>query len=305
MKLLVTGGSGLVGSHFVKYYSGKSHCNLILSPNENQLDITSKQSVTSYIKNHEINAVIHFAAFTDVNQSEKQRNDRTGSCWKINVDGTNNLLEVILAKNKIGKRDIHFIYISTDGVFSGSKDNPGPYAEDKSTENNQNFLSWYGWTKKEAEELVKNNLKDFTIVRISNPVRAVYTGKLDYVRKILYLFDSGKLHPMFTDQYLTLTNIDEITKTLTLVIERNLFGIFHVSSPNIFTPYKLATLLIEKARQKKNVVKQTSIENFLSRNPSRYPQYGGLKVEQTEKKLNLRFLRWEEVIKNLTKQLSV
>jgi len=88
-------------------------------------------------------------------------------------------------------------------------------------------------------------------------------------------------------------------------LEKQLSGIYHISSNNIFTPFKLANYLIEKARGKKDKVQPISIENFLKENPSRYPHYGGLKVQKTQQILNLKFRNWEEVIDILAKQLSV
>ncbi|MBI2334533.1 sugar nucleotide-binding protein [Candidatus Daviesbacteria bacterium] len=201
MKILVTGGNGLVGSHFVGNYSD------VLSPTVNELDITDKSSLDHFFSEHQPEVIIHFAAFTDVTTAEDQRNNRNAPCWIVNVEGTANLIRTI-------NYQPYFIYISTDVVFSGKKENPGPYSEDDSSEENLNSLSWYGWTKKEAEKLVMNNLKNAAILRISNPSRAEYASKLDYIHKILKLYDTGKLYPMFNDQYLTLTYINEVTETL-------------------------------------------------------------------------------------------
>lgn len=300
MKILITGGNGLVGSHFIESYSLDSKSDFtILSPDKNELDITDQKSVENFLKLQKVDAVIHFAAFTDVSKAEEQRNNQKELCWIVNVEGTTNLVKAALSSS------IYFIHISTDSVFSGSKDNPGPYAEDDPTEENPNLLSWYGWTKREAEKLVSNSSKDAAILRIANPARAKYLPKLDYVRKILTLYDIGKIYPMFDDQYLTLTYINEVTEALKVLLGKRLSGIFHVSSSNVFTPYKLANLLIEKTRGKKGFIKPVSIESFLKDNPSRYPQYGGLKVEKTQIALNLQFRNWEEVIEILSKQLSV
>lgn len=296
MKVLVTGSSGLVGSHFVENYNGVFK---ILSPKREELDITNQKSVENFFKLHKPHAVIHFAAFTDVSKAEQQRNNKKASCWIINVEGTSNLFR-IASRNKI-----YFVHISTDVVFSGRKDNPGPYPEDFPTEEDPNLLSWYGWTKRKAEQIIKNRLENSAILRIANPVRARYNNKLDYVRKILKQFDENKLYPMFDDQYLTLTYIDEITKALTVLLEKRLSGIYHVSSVDLFTPYQLASFLIAKARGKRGVVKSISIEKFLKAKPSRYPQYGGLKVENTQKQLNLKLNRWKETITSIVKQLSV
>lgn len=299
MKILVTGGNGLVGSHFIENYSlGLSKDLTLLCPTKEELDITNKESVGNFFKLQNPDVIIHFAAFTDVSKSEEQRNNKNAPCWIVNVGGTANLI-------KSCKDQVYFIYISTDVVFSGQKDNPGPYAEDYPTEVDPNLLSWYGWTKREAEQVIKNNLKNAAILRIANPVRAKYQDKLDYVRKILKQFDTGKLHHMFDDQYLTLTYINEVTEALKVLLERRLTGIFHVSSTNVFTPYQLASLLIEKTRGKKGFVKSTSIESFLKDNPARYPQYGGLEVEKSQALLNLKFMNWEEIIDTLAKQFSI
>lgn len=298
MKILVTGGNGLVGSHFVENYLPDSqHNNIILSPDKNDLDITDQKSVENFLKFNKPDAIIHFAAFTDVPAAENQRGNKNGPCWIVNVRGTANLIKAI-------NYQTFFVYISTDVVFPGSKDNPGPYEEDYPPENNEKLLSWYGWTKREAEILVSKNLKNWAILRISNPSRAKYNRKLDYVRKILALYDTGKLYPMFDDQYLTLTYIDEVTESLRILLQKRLSGFFHVSSNNIFSPFKLANLLIEKTRNVKGAVKPISIESFLKNNPARYPKYGGLRVEKTQKKLNLKFMSWEEIIESLAKQLS-
>lgn len=299
MKILVIGGNGLVGSHFVENYSQElKDDTTILSPTREEMDITNQESLENFFKLYKPDAIVHLAAFTNVPKAEEERNNKKAPCWIVNVEGTANLI-------RAASYQPYFIYISTDVVFSGSKDNPGPYEEDCPTEENPKLLSWYGWTKREAEKIVINNLGNGAVLRIANPVRVKYDGKLDYVRKILNLYDMGKIYPMFNNQYLTLTYINEITQCLELLLAKKLPGIYHVSSTNIFTPFKLANLLIEKARGKRGVVKQTSIEGFLKNNLSRYPQYGGLKVEKTQKILKLRLNKWEETIEILAKQLSI
>ncbi len=296
MKILVTGSNGLVGSHFTQNYHPDSESTL-LTPSMDELDITNQKLVEDFLNLNNIEVVIHFAAFTDVTAAEQQRNNKSAPCWMVNVEGTTNLIRFL-------NPETFFVTISTDVVFSGSKKNPGPYSENETPEENPDLLSWYGWTKREAERRILNNIKNFAILRISNPVRSNYESKSDYVRKILNLYDNGKLYPMFNDQYLTLTYINEVTTTLNILLQKRLTGIFHTSSSNLYTPFKLANFLIEKTRGKKNVVKPISINSFLKDNPSRYPQFGGLKVEQTEKKLGIKFRSWEEIIEDLAKQLS-
>ncbi|MEK7127512.1 MAG: sugar nucleotide-binding protein [Patescibacteria group bacterium] len=275
MKILVTGASGLVGSRFVELSKFKES---LICPRKEELDITNPNLVLP-----SADVVINFAAYTNVGEGENQRNDKNGLCWKINVDGVSNLLQA--------SKDAFFIQISTDMVFSGEA---GPYSEDNLPETDPNKVTWYGFTKGEGER----SCKDHTILRLIYPVRAKFDKKLDYLRKPLSLFDQGKLYPMFTDQQVSFTFIDEICLALDKIIEKRTEGIFHASSSDLTTPFELGNYLLEKTRGVKNAVK----EGFLPLNSIRYPKLGGLKVEKTEKELGIKFSSWREIIDKLVEQ---
>lgn len=279
MKILVTGASGLVGSRFVELHKNKDE---LLLPDHKELDIIQKN-----LNLQNADVVINFAAYTNVGEGENQRNDKTGDCWKINVEGVKNLLGNITPNT-------FFIQISTDMVFSGSS---GPYSENDLPETDSNKLTWYGFCKAEAERLAK----DHTILRLIYPVRAKFDKKLDYLRKPLSLYDQGKLYPMFTDQQVSFAFIDEVCLTLEKIIEKRLKGIFHAGSSDTTNPFELYSYLLEKARGVKNVVKPAKLSDFLKTvsNPVRYSILGGLKVEKTEEKLGIKFSSWREIIDRL------
>ncbi len=292
-KIYVTGSSGLVGSRFVELYSKKYD---LLTPDYPGVDITQKGSVGKLIKEEKPDVMIHLAAYTDVGEGENQRDNKDGDCWKINVLGTENLV-LSIDPNKT-----QFIHISTQMVFSGSANDPGPYAENHLPESDSSRLTWYGYTKAEAEKVVRKYLGDkAAIVRIISPVRAKYDLKLDFLRKSLSLFDEGKLYPLFDDQQISIAFIDEIALALDRIVEENFKGTFHVSSKDTTTPYELVSYLIKKARGKVGVVKPASLKDFLKTadSPVRYPMYGGLKVEETEKALGVKFSPWRKVVDRL------
>jgi hypothetical protein len=56
----------------------------------------------------------------------------------------------------------------------------------------------------------------FSILRIIYPVRTKFEIKLDFLRKPLALFDEGKLYPLFADQKISVSFIDEIVEILEL-----------------------------------------------------------------------------------------
>src|SRR3989338_7139450 len=142
-KILVTGAGGLVGSRFCELSKYKDN---LVCPTKEELDITDKKSVERY---KDFDLVINFAAYTNVSEGEKQRGDKTGLCWKVNVEGVRNLLSITQ----------NLIQISTDLVFAGVS---GPYKESELAETDSDKVTWYGFTKAEAERLVREK---GTIVR--------------------------------------------------------------------------------------------------------------------------------------------
>ena len=283
MKILITGASGLVGSRFVELHPRLSELSV---PSQEELDITSLESVKSYFRKYPCDAVVNFAAYTNVGEAEKQRGDKNGDCWKLNVEGVRNLMSVM-------KPDQFFVQISTDMVFPGSAQRPGPYSESDLAETDSSKVVWYGFTKGEAERIVGNR---GTIVRLIYPVRAKFTDKLDYLRKPLDLFNQGKLYPLFTDQQISLTFIDETCQALQKIIDQNLSGVFHMSCPDTATPYEIITYLLQKLGKDISSVQKSSVD------PKRYPKFGGLKVEETEKRLGIKFSTWKEIVNKLVEQ---
>jgi len=300
-KVYVTGSAGLVGSRFVELFSSGYD---LLTPEIGELNILDYKSLDDFFKRSKFSAVVNFAAFTDVSAAENERDNKEGNCFKVNVLGVENLA-------KLCKKHRRFlIHISTDMVFPGSKDYPGPYSEDSVSELDSKRLTWYGFTKAEAERVIESILgKDAAILRIIYPVRAKFEGKLDYLRKPLKLFDEGKLYPMFDDQQVSIAFIDEVSEAINIILKKGARGVFHASSCDSSTPYDLVSYLLEKARGVKGVVIPSSIHEFIKKqkeanldNPFievRYPIYGGLKVEKTESELGIKFSSWREIIDKL------
>jgi dTDP-4-dehydrorhamnose reductase len=288
-KVLVTGASGLVGSRFIELFKNKYD---FVTPEYPQFDLTDRENVFSTVNDVNPNVVVNFAAYTNVSEAENQRGDENLACYKINVEGIRNLVSTVSSTT-------HFIQISTDMIFPGSESDPGPYDENHPTNFNENELTWYGYTKNLAEKRVS------TILRLIYPVNPKYDLKLDYLKKPLSLFDQGKLYPMFTDQQVSIVLVDKVAEALDKIIEGNKKGVFHASSNDTSTPFDLISYLLEKARGVKNIVKQASLSEFIKTvdNSVRYPRFGGLKVEKTEKELGIKFGSWHEMIDEFVSQL--
>lgn len=293
--ILITGASGFIGSNFLSFAAKLKGKNLkkmnvrIIAPSHKQLDIIDIEQLKRAFDIFHPEILINFAAYRDANSAEKQRNDFLGSVWQTNVKGIQNI-------SKISQEYKSFlIHISTDMVFSGKEDNPGPYNEESKIEANINNLSWYGWTKAEAERSLVYNLNS-AIIRIGNVTQPVYDPQLDYIGKILYLFDQRKLYSLFHDQYLTLTYIPFLLDAIDAIIKSKKSGIFHIASNNIFTPYQLGSYLVKQIRGVTDAIKAVSIDEYLGRWPNRYPKFGGLSAKKTVQQLSIESLTWEEII---------
>ena len=293
--ILITGASGLVGSGFVEKIGKKADVGDLLCPSHEELDIVDFERLRNYINKHKPDVIINFAAHRNANTAEEQRNNKNGSAWKTNVIGTRNLVK-ICKQNRI-----YLIHISTDYVFSGYSDRKGPYSESKLPESDVKNLSWYGWTKYLAEKSVLTLRTNFSILRIGNVVRPIYDPKLDYIGKILWLFDQDRLYPLFNDQFVTLSYIPDIVLVIEKILEKKSAGIFHVASRDLSTPFKIAEYLIYKSRKQKGVVKKACADVFLKNFPNRYPKYGGLLTEKTQKTLGIKFGSWRDIVDNFIK----
>ena len=292
-RICVVGATGLVGSRFAELYPKSEE---IFSPDVAELDITSIDSVNNYFNKNQVAAVVNFAAYTNVDGAEKERGDKNGAAWKLNVDGVENLMKA--CKDK----DIFLVQVSTDFVFKGDEKDSGPYSEDKKIPDDDLGISWYGWTKNRAEKLIKESGARYAIVRIAYPFySAKFEGKLDFAKGFLKLFDDGKLYPVFSDQIHSVSNVDDLVKPLTKIVNEKIEGVFHIVSRDTTTPFDFASYLLEKARGVKDVLQNGSMSEFLKA-PGRTPRprLGGLKTEITEEKLGMSFKTWREMVDGFT-----
>jgi dTDP-4-dehydrorhamnose reductase len=290
-KVLVTGASGMVGSGFCR--RAKESLTLI-TPDEKTLDLTSRKSVTDFFASHQFEAVVNFAAFTNVDAAEKERGNKQGLAWQLNAMGPKTLQEACLESGRF------LVQISTDFIFPGTKENPGPYSEDAQLPETEEGISWYGWTKLLGEKSV--DLSRFAVVRYGYPFTpGDYPLKLDWARNLLKLYREQKLYPLFTDQIQSVILVDDLFPPFLKIIEGELKGIFHVVSADTTTPYEIGGYLLNLySGQKVEVVKGSMTEFLKAPGRTPRPRLGGLRTEKTQNTLGLKFRSWREMIADFT-----
>lgn len=162
MKILMTGGTGLLGREILKLDSK------IIVPTHKELDITNFKSIEKALKKYRPDVILHLAAANKPPEHEKDPEPGL----TVNIIGTANLC---LACHQLG---IKLIYTSTDFVYTGK----GPHKEDEALLPPSKFA----WSKLGGECAVQM-LKKFLILRldfgpIPFPWKKVYQDK--YVSKL-------------------------------------------------------------------------------------------------------------------------
>jgi dTDP-4-dehydrorhamnose reductase len=296
-KIAVIGASGMVASRC---------CDLVKSVfeitplDEKTLDITDNPAVEKYFKENKFDAVINFAAFTNVDAAEKETGKEEGLTYKLNVEGPKNLAEWCNENN------IFLIHISTDFVFPGNEAEPGPYDEETPIAETPEGIGWYGWTKNRAELMLKNFSNKYAIVRYGFPFRAdKYELKKDWARNLISLYDEQKLYPLFDDQIQNVLYIDDLVDPLNKIINEELTGVFHIASEDTASPFEIGSYLLEKYAGKPIELQKGSMAEFLKTSgKAPRPRLGGLKVEKTETKLGMKFKTWRGMVDEFIKQLK-
>ena len=249
--LLATGASGMIGSRFRELLSGEFSLagNIDRTQGQDILDLPSL--IAAYDKKN-IDILIHFAAFTDVNAASKQDGDLQGSCYSINVLGTQNIVRLCQHLN------CRLIHISTDFVFDGKNPPAGGYTE----ENIPHPIEWYGKTKFLAEQAITSSSIDWCIARTAYPFVASFPLKPDLVRSRIQQMKEGNLPPQFTDHTITPTFGDELVQALILLAKNRSKGIYHLVGDSSVTDFELSRVIARVFELKNIAIEKKSLAEF-------------------------------------------
>ena len=244
-KILVIGGTGLVGSTFLHYAPKNSE--IFVTEHDatfTQSGITSqkidllkdKNKISEYIHKIKPTAVIHTVAFSSVDFCETNHE-------------LANLLHVEITKDiakTCNETNSKLVYFSTDAVFDGKKSQKYSESEDP------NPLSFYGKTKLDAEKIILAENDRNVVLRTT-----VIYGHQKHSRFTQWVLENLKNNQTvtaFTDQYNTPTLVDDLSKAIVKILELDLSGLFHASGKTCLNRYEFALKLAEKFQLDKKLV---------------------------------------------------
>lgn len=222
-RILVTGANGQLGSEMRKLGS--------VSPNEyiftdvQELDITNKQAVMSFVEQNGVNIIVNCAAYTNVDKAE----DDEATAELINATAVGNLAEAAKAV------DGTLFHVSTDYVFGA--DGNTPRSEDMPT----NPLGVYGRTKLSGEQAIQEVGAKAIIIRTA----WLYSefGN-NFLKTMLRLTAEKESLNVVFDQVGTPTYAGDLALVIFSIIEGNLYagneGVYHFSNEGVCSWYDFA-----------------------------------------------------------------
>jgi dTDP-4-dehydrorhamnose reductase len=236
MKIFVTGASGGLGSALCPVLEKAGHqvltSDLVSSdpsayPFDN-LDIRDLSSVQKTVSAAKPDLVMHLAAETDVDKCEMEPDH----AYRTNTIGTENIALVCQ------KLDLQMVYISTGGVFEGSKRTP--YTEYDAP----NPVSVYGRSKLDGEKVVQALVKRHYIFRAGWMIGG---GKKDkkFVAKIVRLLQTQNELKAVSDKHGTPTFTYDMSDLIAKVIATGRYGLYHAVNARMTNRYEIAKKIVE------------------------------------------------------------
>ena len=250
MRLLITGGSGLLGGSLLRIGQSRHeiHATLRNHPlpvsevRPVPVDLTKEQEVARVIAEVRPQAIIHAAAMTEVDYCEDHRDE----AWAQNVVATDNLARGAVS---IG---CPLLYISTDFVFDGRR---GGYTED----DEPNPVNYYAVTKLEGEERVRQAKGEHLILRTT-----IYgwnsQPKNSFPEWILKELRAGRQPRLFTDLFWSPIFTDNLSRALYEAVDKGLRGLYHVAGSEPCSRFAFGQALMQQKGASQDRVLSSKLE---------------------------------------------
>lgn len=288
MRVLITGSKGQLGSEIKDLASDYKNLECIFTDLP-ELDICDKESLNTFIINQNINTVINCAAYTSVDQAE--RNPKIAKQLNAKV-----VLNLVNALEKVNGKLIH---ISTDYVFDGNYS--CPYKESDPVKP----ISVYGETKRAGELEVLNSSIDAIVIRTS----WLYSAYSDnFVKLMLRLGNEKESLKVVFDQMGTPTYARDLAKIcLDILSNENSTNIskkgslYHYSNEGATSWYDFATTIMKISNIDCKVI---PIETKDYPTQAKRPMYSVLDKSKIKSDFKITIPHWKDSLANCLKQIN-
>jgi len=285
-KLLIIGGSGLVGSTLIEYAKTDYDIHFTINTNESSFDdipftkidlMKNKSEILNLINDFKPDVVVHTAAHSSVDLCETDHKLANF----LHIDVTKDITKLCHQINA------KLIYFSTDAVFNGKMNKK--YVENDTP----HPINYYGKTKLDAEKIILNQSTKNVILRPS--VIYGWHKKSRFTNWIIESLKNKITVDPHVDQYNTPTLVDDLVKSILLIIEQDISGLFHSTGKTCVNRYELANIIADIFGFDNKLIKPVTSNEKKQDAPR--PKKTCLDSSKLEKLINYEFKNISEGIK--------
>ena len=291
--ILVTGANGQLGNEIriVAQSSSDSYIftdiNHIDGVETTYLDITDLKAVRKIVTEHQVNAIVNCAAYTNVDKAEED----VALCTLLNRQAPENLA---IAMKEV---DGLLVHISTDYVFGGDSYNT-PYKE----EQQGTPTGEYGYTKFLGEQAIQAVGCNHVIIRTA----WLYSefGK-NFCKTMMNLTATKPQLKVVFDQVGTPTYALDLARAIAMVLERfdgSQTGIYHYSNEGVCSWFDFTKMIAEYSGKTECDVQPCHSDEFPS--PVKRPSYSVLDKTKIKKVFGVKIPYWTDSLKQCISNLK-
>ncbi|NOQ16500.1 MAG: dTDP-4-dehydrorhamnose reductase [Methyloprofundus sp.] len=258
MKIIVIGQSGQLAWELARLSDENIE---IICFGREQIDITDIGSIKSKLQASGADAVINASAYTAVDLAETERDN----AYLINATAVGNLATVC------AQLSLHFVHVSTDFVFGGTKG--VPYLPNEPYEP----LGVYGESKAAGEQLIRQIIPEQSCIIRTSWVYSSHGN--NFVKTMLRLMAEKPELGIISDQIGSPTYAKGLARVCLLAAVNQVVGIHHWSDAGVASWYDFAVAIQEIALAKHMLAKAIPIKPIMTKDyptPAKRPNYSVL-----------------------------
>ena len=247
-KIYIAGCGGMLGEAFYKVFGAEYELRCTdIDVNESWLSYLDFRDYDAYLKDvseFEPDYLFHLGAYTDLEYCETHQNDTY-------ITNTMSVENGVYIANKL---DIPILYISTAGIFDGTKDIFDDW-------DRPNPLGHYARSKYAGEVFVENNCRKHLICRAGWMMGAGPKKDKKFVQKIMSQIKSGKDELFIVNDKLgTPTYTHDFALNVKVLLEREYWGLYNMVCDGVTGRFEVALELIDILGLK-DKIKVTPVES--------------------------------------------
>lgn len=238
LPLLVTGIAGVAGYNAFHYFRQRYGDQVVgIRQTENwrlqaegivACDAEDRDGLARLFDQHQFASVLNCAGSCKLKSCELA----PMMAWRVNVEGVENLLDVI------GSAGVRLVHLSIDLVFSGTA--AGGHVESDRTDP----VTVYGKSMVVAEQLLLSADRSAAVLRISLPMGVSFNGHAGAIDWIQSRFKKGKPATLYYDEFRTPTYTDCLNRVCGDVLARSeIRGLHHAGGPRRLSLYQIAQII--------------------------------------------------------------